>query len=508
MGHLGPWVATEQVFAPQSFPPPPPHEVGPPKGYHGAFQGLLPESMLMIRCLLALLLVAGVATAQQSAPLWTNDLGGLRARCAEEPANIGLKLRLARALLQDTPEAAHPSERLARAKEAEEQLSAVLKQAPSARVPLEVLTLVEYRIGDMDKVVDLGGRLLRRYPGHEEVARRVMKAYIRLGRFDDAAAAVLGWLQSGAVHSFGGVMGLMGTFSRIPDARKALGAALAKASASPSASVDMRLFRGAFLSECGDYLGAWKLVKEAERLGACNLRTGQRPFLALRLVTHCIEPDPGPGSEPSTSVEKLQAAAAKAPKHAGLQMRLARMLHRRGDKEAALAAYRKACQLSPRYWAASQLCGDLLIEMKRPAEAIEPLRRGVALLPGFQPAQLRLAQALVLAGKSVEASKILVQSGSLFAPDALTRSLIKKAAQADPQVVSVFEKAATADEKNPTLLGHLALARYFAGESGLARQAAMEAENRGLVGPSGLPAAILWEVFDRKPPESPSRLHR
>ena len=464
----------------------------------------------MIRSSLICVLLAALATAQGDtpepglgAPLWTNEVPSLRELSEKNPGNIGLKLRLARALLQDSPEAAHPKARKARAKEAESTLESVLAVAPNARVPLEVLTLVEYRWGDYDKVVSLGERLLRDYPGHEQVARSVMKAFIRLKRHDDAARVLMTWLKSGAVHSFGGVMGLMATFSRIPEARDALDQALVAALKERPRDVDLLLFRAAFVAERGDLSGAWQLVKKAEKDGAANLRTGGRPFLVSRLLPRCPEPDPGPASQPGASVDELRAAVKAHPDHAGYAMRLGRLLHRAKAKEEALAAYAQVTKLNPDYWAAQQFLGDLLMDLERHGEAVAPLRRGLELLPGFQPARLRLAQALAKSGKVEEAAAELAVAGRLFAPDPVSRAVMKEAAEkGGEQVVSVLEKRVSADRKNPTLLGHLALARFFAGKSADARKAALEAEACGLVGPAGLPAAIMWEVFEKKPPES------
>jgi tetratricopeptide (TPR) repeat protein len=84
----------------------------------------------------------------------------------------------------------------------------------------------------------------------------------------------------------------------------------------------------------------------------------------------------------------------------------ANALHRQGDYEQAIAAYREAIALmpdAPTYVAYHFMIGDMLVEMQRYEEAILAFRETVEVIPHYDEAWFKLGQCLMALKQDEEA---------------------------------------------------------------------------------------------------------
>lgn len=102
------------------------------------------------------------------------------------------------------------------------------------------------------------------------------------------------------------------------------------------------------------------------------------------------------------------AAAAAKPSDAGLAGQLGRVLHAWEQWEAARDAYRRAQALAPDAYEWHYLEALVLQRLARPDLVIDALRQTIRLAPSYLPARLKLAEALLNAGR-------LDESGARFA---------------------------------------------------------------------------------------------
>ena len=107
-----------------------------------------------------------------------------------------------------------------------------------------------------------------------------------------------------------------------------------------------------------------------------------------------------------TAIAAAYAAAEKSPADATAAGDLGRVLHAWEQWDAARAAYARAQALAPRAFEWRYLDAVVLRRLARPDQAVTVLREAVARSPGYLPAKLTLAEALLEAGQFDEARRL------------------------------------------------------------------------------------------------------
>lgn len=102
------------------------------------------------------------------------------------------------------------------------------------------------------------------------------------------------------------------------------------------------------------------------------------------------------------SLEWLDAALARDPKHGPSHYLQGFLLRRRGDIEGALASWRKARTEMPQSFEARQSLGELLVQQKRFAEALPYLQEAYALAAAAQGNEAEAQQALAHLRNAIE----------------------------------------------------------------------------------------------------------
>lgn len=455
--------------------------------------------------LLVILTVVGILPAQQIVGTYRlNDLDGLRNAVRQDPQNAGLRLRLAQALLRRGRELNHPDDQEAILREAQVQFESVLATDPKAQIPLRLMALDSYVTKRLEDVVRYGGRLLEIVPTDIQVSRRVLKALVRLGRTQEAVDFFAAWLRRGTVPSLGVLQGLISTLSMREEFRTGFEAAMEAALKERPRDVQLLLYQTIYFAEIGRMEKAWEVMHQAEALGLCDERGGERHRLVRSLKSKSVEHGANPVSYTGTDLAELDQAVARAPQHAGVILRRARVLDLAGRHEEALAGYAAALKLNPDLWPASYR-RELLLEMGRAAEAVPDLDKALSLYPDLILVRLRAAEAHARAGQVETAVTLLVEDARANEPVSLGQAAIAALAAQGPaalgRLVAALEEAAGADPKNPYLSAYLAAVCTVTKDVAAARRHALDCERRGLAGPEAWPHRLLYQAFGEAYPQ-------
>jgi tetratricopeptide (TPR) repeat protein len=453
-------------------------------------------------------------------PLCAQDLGGstastdvasLRAAVERSPANVGLKIRLASALVDTASTAKRAETAKAADAEIETLFEAVRKARPDAAIPLRAAAREAYYRKRFAEAADAAKKLLAVEPEDIEIATLHVKALLRSDRDAEAAAFFLEWVKSGLSPSSGAVQGLLSSMVGRPKVRAALDEGFAALEKTAPRHPLLRLTRASFFAETGRAEDAWKEFHRAEADGLCDMTNGARHAFALNLAARAPEP-PSPGAVAGATLEDLTAAAAAQPQHAGLAMRKGRVLEAAAERlpvgdparaagyEAALAAYRAAAALNPDAWSAHIRAAEILLSLDRPAEALPSFAKAVALFPGYVMWRLGEAEAKFAAGDAAGAATSFAVYARRFESDLYVRRFFERCEKRGKLDWGVFagelEKTAAAEATNPYVRSNLAFVRLKRGDTAGARAAAIEAEQVGLVGRNGVHAhPALREAF-------------
>ncbi|MBK9516132.1 MAG: tetratricopeptide repeat protein [Anaeromyxobacter sp.] len=170
-------------------------------------------------------------------------------------------------------------------------------------------------------------------------------------------------------------------------------------------------------------------------------------------------------------------AAAKAPGKPRVHLGLGNALLARGEAEAAIAEYRLGlatlrADAAPAEAPLQQNLGAALARAGRPAEAVAPLRRALALDPRSADAAAGLAVALLAAGELEEAGRAAVAALTLRPEDPVAHRVAGRARLAagddDAAALAHLERAARAfpaDAQVQLELGHALAATGRSGEA-------------------------------------------
>ena len=107
---------------------------------------------------------------------------------------------------------------------------------------------------------------------------------------------------------------------------------------------------------------------------------------------------------PQDAVKEFERAAAIDPNNASYWANLGNARRAVGDRAGAEQAYRRALDVDARAADAANGLGVLLVEAKRPAEAIPWFERAIAAAPDFVEARLNLGIALQQSGQTARAA--------------------------------------------------------------------------------------------------------
>jgi len=110
--------------------------------------------------------------------------------------------------------------------------------------------------------------------------------------------------------------------------------------------------------------------------------------------------------ETRDQVRQVYEAAREHPKDAGAVGKLGMLLNLYNRSADAVVCYQRAHELAPKSLAWPYYWGSLLLQMKKPEQAVPVLTSALHLRPDYLPAQLKLAESLLDSGKKEEAGKI------------------------------------------------------------------------------------------------------
>ncbi len=131
------------------------------------------------------------------------------------------------------------------------------------------------------------------------------------------------------------------------------------------------------------------------------------------------------GGRLEDAAAEFERAAVSNPNNASHLANLGNARRALGDRAAAEKAYREALDISPLTANAANGLGVLLVETRRPGEAVAWLERALASAPDLVEARLNLGIALQESGRPVRAAeedrRVLAAAGASREKEAATR---------------------------------------------------------------------------------------
>lgn len=192
------------------------------------------------------------------------------------------------------------------------------------------------------------------------------------------------------------------------------------------------------------------------------------------------------------AVQRMRALLAEAPHDEDLWRDLADWLDTRDDNEGYLEAAQQMLRLAPSRSLTQTYVGHALLKLKRPAEAIAPLRRALEINPAYTFAARRLAEAAAETGQADQAEWAL---STLWAHEqgvAIAAQGVQAACKAGhrEQALQWLDRLAHCDEYDITHCQAAAEALRDAGWGEALEAAQLALIERG-EGPSGPPGLVM-----------------
>ena len=457
-----------------------------------------------------MLCIGAVLASAQDIPGSTakSDVASLREAAIKNPENSGLKLRLAKALLDATATAKRAEPARTADAEVEVLFGEIRKARPDAAVPLRAAVREAYYRRKFDEAAVAAKKLLAAEPEDIEIATLYVKSLIRMDKDEDAASFFLDWVKSGLSPSSGTVQGLLSTIAPRPKVRAALDKGFADLATTAPRHPLLGLTHAGFLAETGRTDDAWKVFHKAEADGLCDLALGSRHAFAMNLASRAPEPAE-PTAVAGSDLEELKKAVAAFPNHAGLRLRLARRLESPRPKmdeaalkvaaAAALVEYQRVCEINPSAWTAHFRAGELLMELGQAKESLPYFAKAIELFPAYAPWHLAEAEAKAAVGDATGSAASFAAYAERFESDLFVRRLFDRVEKRGKIDWSPYVKAMQASAQklpdSPYVQSNLAYVLFKSGDVPAAKKAAVRAEQLGLVGRSGVHAhAVLREV--------------
>ncbi|MEZ6197359.1 MAG: tetratricopeptide repeat protein [Planctomycetota bacterium] len=362
-----------------------------------------------------------------------DDLPGLRAALEKDPDNLGLRMRIVRALLARVRETDRVQEGKVLFGEVEAEVNEIRRREPKFPYPYRVLGRLYYRRGEYEKLLALCEEQQKAAPLDQEMRSLYVKALLRLAtRTEDpqparraqAAEFVGNWFDSGDAPSFGVTLGVCASWLSDEAFRDELLANFERRYEQDASNLNLVISYAAVLSALGRNESAWRIVQAAEKIGLCDQTTGARHPVAYILEMSCPE-TVGPESHDGVLLEGLEQMGQKFPKNTSFPLRSALILKRRADAATQLAAFcerratefaakgesadadklqkrstdfkaeadryfkqavpfaEKALALNPKIDATLLLLGDLCYKTGRYDEAVTHFEAGLEMVPFF-----------------------------------------------------------------------------------------------------------------------------
>lgn len=169
------------------------------------------------------------------------------------------------------------------------------------------------------------------------------------------------------------------------------------------------------------------------------------------LVNHAAALETASRTRPDLA-ERAFATVSRAARldanSADAQFTLGTVHIRRGDRQAALAAFQTAIRLAPAYAEAHFNAGNQLLELGQGAHAIEAFSRAVELRPSYVEARCNLATALIGQGEAARAIALMTETVGLSAATASAHCILGNALFAGGQLgpaMQAYEEACRLD---------------------------------------------------------------
>lgn len=334
------------------------------------------------------------------------DIEGISKALEAEPKNIGVRLRLVRAILEAVPDAEIRQARKL-LETAHEQMQRIKELEPGFMYPYRVIGEVHFKkrewkdyLRTIDEYTALGR------PDHE-MRKMYVKSLLRLAsaggadadtRKKEAAEYVGQWLDSGMAPPFGTTLGALRAWLLDAEFRAELLAMFERRYTKDPKNLNLVISYAACLRALGRNESAWKLVHEAEKVGLCDAATGSRHQVAYLLELECPE-DEGPEFYNGVDRAEMKKLAEAHPENMSLSLRYALLLKSRAF------LHSRAAQLNRRKL-------DLVLE-KRPDfpqkdKALAQIRKDEAEAKKFYAEALPWAEKVYEVNRRIEAVPLLL----------------------------------------------------------------------------------------------------
>ena len=502
-----------------------------------------------VLCAFIVASLCGVCMAQDVQPTSYvgSDIEGISAALAKDPSNLGLRMRIVEALLEDVKTASISQTRQLMM-QVEEGVDELIKAGPQFGYPYRVLAKLTFRRGQHADCLKHLEALARIADLDYSMRSLQLKCLLEVpndgGGVGAASEYVCNWFESGGAPSFGRTLGSLKAWLGNEDLRTALLSEFESRHAKDPTNLNLALSYAGCLSAVGRNESAWNIVQQGERQGLCDVASGARHPIALMLGSECLEPLMTDGYD-GFNLDQLRAAYKEHPTNISLALRMALSLKNQAviksrklmiiesrlksgrDKpeqrailekirgELALesnALYREALPFAVSVQKANAsidvvplMIGDIYYKLGDLKSAAAQLERGIELLPEFTRLHEVLAQVYMKAenwGATAQQIAVVCRTlpcrADLWDTDAqdsllpvptvpIERMIVEIMANEDArdEFIAAFGKECAAAPKNPSLQVFLSMMHYFAGNKAASVRAMATAERLGMSGSAG-----------------------
>ncbi|MFT7616646.1 MAG: tetratricopeptide (TPR) repeat protein [Planctomycetota bacterium] len=226
------------------------------------------------------------------------DMDDLRAAMKADPSNIGIRMRVVRLILEEMPQTDNRRRRKAMLEELEAQLAEIKKLGPEFTYVYRVLARQHERKKEFEKVVEVLEDYSKIADLDYDMRNTKVRALLRMGdskenplpeKTQEAADYVANWFSSGTAPVFAETLAATQTWMIDPGFRKALIGCYAKMYKATPKNINLIISYASALYVAGRYESAWKVMRDAEKIGLCDDVMGGRHPLILFLEWRCPE---------------------------------------------------------------------------------------------------------------------------------------------------------------------------------------------------------------------------
>ncbi len=260
-----------------------------------------------------------------------NDMEDLKAAIEADPANIGLRMRTVRLILDELPKTDNRRRRTAMLEDLQNQLDEIKKLGPEFTYVYRVLARQHERRREFDKVLEVLDEYAQVTDLDYDMRVMRVRALLRMGNNDkkpdpaktkEAAEYVATWFSSGTAPIFSETLASEETWMIDQGFRRALLKSFKAMYDSGSTNTNLLISYASALYVSGRHESAWAVMQGAEQVGLCDDVTGGRHPLTQFLEWRCPE-DADVPAYTGLDLEELRERSSADKDNLSLTYRLA-----------------------------------------------------------------------------------------------------------------------------------------------------------------------------------------